>query len=62
MSKKLTTDGKASLEQRLANYKEMQKGNAEARGCTEQFMKAKTLTQARKILWGERKKRCTAYR
>lgn len=42
-----------NLDKRLENYKQMQKGRAEKKGVLEKFMKARTLTQARKILRGE---------
>ena len=36
----------------LPNYKEMHKQTAEKKGCAAAFSKARTLTQAKKILWG----------
>jgi hypothetical protein len=36
----------------LDNYKSMHKGTAKDRGCLEEFMKARTKTQAKKILFG----------
>lgn len=46
---------KAQLPQRLANYKEMHKGTANSKGVIAEFMAAKTLTEARKILWSRGK-------
>lgn len=47
---------KHSLELRLQNYKEMHKGTAANKKVSAEFSAAKTLTQARKILWGVKKK------
>ena len=40
----------------LANYKKMHQGTAEKRDCLEEFNSANTLTQARKVLFGVKKK------
>ena len=40
----------------LENYKSALMGVAEAKGLLEQFRATKTLTQARKVLWGYKKK------
>lgn len=45
-----------SLESRLANYKSMHAGTAEKKGVSVEFKLARTLTQARKILWGIKRK------
>lgn len=47
---------KHSLEIRLQNYKEMHKGTAANKKCSAEFAAARTLTQARKVLWGYKKK------
>ena len=39
----------------LEGYKEALKAKAEERGVLNSFLKAQTLTQARKILWGVKK-------
>lgn len=36
----------------LKNYKEMHKGTAKAKGCSDVFEASRTLTVARKILFG----------
>lgn len=36
----------------LKNYKEMHKARAKAKGCLEAFEASRTLTEARKILFG----------
>lgn len=41
-----------NLTQRLENYKQQQKDRATKKNVLEKFMKARTLTQARKILKG----------
>ena len=53
---------KVSLEQRLQGYKEMHTKTAKSKDCLEEFMSARTLTQARKILWGVKKKNIKAKR
>lgn len=53
--KEVLEDRKARLPQRLANYKEMHKGTANAKGVIAIFMAAKTLTECRKILWQGKK-------
>lgn len=40
----------------LENYKEMHKETADRNGVIREFLAARTLTQARKILFGEKKK------
>lgn len=40
------------LPERLASYKDMHKGTAASKGVIGLFMAAKTLTEAKKILWG----------
>lgn len=40
----------------LSNYKSMHAGTASSKGVKEQFQAAKTLTAARKILFGYKKK------
>lgn len=47
---------KHSLEKRLASYKAMHSGTAKNKKCFDDFMSTKTLTQARKVLWGTKKK------
>lgn len=47
--------GARSLEIRLSNYKQMHAGTAEAMGVSIEFKLARTLTAARKILWGVKK-------
>ena len=42
-----------NLGKRLENYKQQQKERAEKKGVLDKLMKARTLTQARKILRGE---------
>ena len=39
----------------LQNYKEMHKAKAEAEGKLDKLMACRTLTQARKLLFGEKK-------
>lgn len=39
----------------LENYKQMHVKTAESKGCLDLFMKARTLTEARKILFGVKK-------
>lgn len=46
----------------LDNYKTMHSETAKNKGVYEEFMKCKTLTKARKILWGEKKKKNVARR
>ena len=41
---------------RLANYKKMHTKTAEQKGCAKEFLETKTLTQARKVLWGMKRK------
>jgi hypothetical protein len=40
----------------LENYKELHKALAEAKGILDRLLKAQTLTEARKVLFGEKKK------
>ena len=40
------------LQTRLENYKRMQRDVAKKKGCLEDLMKAPTLTQARKVVYG----------
>lgn len=47
---------KHSLARRLAGYKKMHEDTAQKKDCVKEFMSAETLTQARKILWGVKKK------
>lgn len=47
---------------KLGNYKEMHEGTAKHRKCHKEFMSAKTLTQAKKILWGVKQKDCSGFR
>lgn len=54
----LSRDLKKSLE----NYKKIQAKTAESKGVSEQLTAAKTLTQARKIVYGEKKKTNAKYR
>ena len=51
-----------SLEQRLNNYKEMHKGTAKDKNCYEEFMATKTLTQAKKVLFGVKKKEISGWK
>jgi len=51
---------KHSLEQRLSNYKTMHQGTARNKNCFHEFMNTKTLTEARKVLWGFKKKNTRA--
>jgi hypothetical protein len=53
-------NNKHSLEQRLSNYKSMHQGTAKSKNCLQDFMSARTLTEARKILWGFKKKNTRA--
>ena len=46
----------------LENYKSIHKATATTKGCLEAFLSAKTLTQAKKILFGEKFKRCLSRR
>lgn len=55
-----TESTKHSLEQRLSNYKSMHQGTAKSKNCLQDFMSARTLTEARKILWGFKKKNTRA--
>lgn len=43
------------LGRNLNNYKAMHAGLAKSKGVSTEFQNAKTLTQARKILWGYKK-------
>lgn len=43
----------------LTNYKAMHEDTAKRNGCYDEFTRASTLTQARKILFGEKKKQYT---
>lgn len=52
----MSDNKKLSLEQRLANYKDMHKGTAANKKCSVEFAATRTLTQARKVLWGVKKK------
>ena len=47
-----TKDEKHSLQQRLESYKKLQAGVAKNKKCYEEFMATRTLTQARKVLFG----------
>lgn len=47
---------KHSLEQRLANYKSMQAGIAKNKGVSLELAAARTLTEARKAVYGYKKK------
>lgn len=55
-----TESTKHSLEQRLSNYKSMHQGTAKSKNCLHEFMNARTLTEARKVLWGFKKKNTRA--
>ena len=55
------TSGKECLRD-LGNYKSMHEGKAKAQGCHAEFMAARTLTAARKILFGEKVKNYQARR
>lgn len=44
----------------LNSYKEMHRGLAESKGVSSQFQAARTLTEARKVLFGEKKKQYIA--
>lgn len=46
----------------LSNYKSMHEQKAKAQGCHAEFMMARTLTAARKILFGEKVKNFKARR
>ncbi len=46
----------------LESYKEMHEKTAKEKGVHEQFMRCKTLTQARKVLFGEKTKKYVARR
>jgi len=46
----------------LENYKEMHQETAKKNGVLDQFMKCKTLTQARKVLFGDKPKKYVATR
>ena len=50
------------LERRLNNYKQMQSKVAQNNGTHAALMAAKTLTQARKAVYGEKKKVCANYK
>lgn len=45
-----------SLQQRLLNYKKTQAGVAKSKGLEVELASARTLTQARKILYGVKKR------
>lgn len=49
-------DDAKRLAEKLQNYKEANKERAEQRDLLAAFMATTTLTQARKMLWGEKKK------
>lgn len=40
----------------LQNYKQMHSSTASDKGCSKEFQACKTLTAARKVLWGFKKK------
>lgn len=44
------------ISQKRANYKEMHRGTAKSKGVLLEFLQAYTLTEMRKVLWGEKKK------
>lgn len=52
----MSDNKKHSLELRLENYKQMHKGTAANKKVSTEFAAAKTLTAARKILFGIKKK------
>jgi len=41
----------------LPNYKKMHEDTARKKGCHDEFMACLTLTKARKILWGDKRKK-----
>jgi len=55
-----TDSAKHSLEKRLENYKLMHQNTSKDKNCFKEFMNSKTLTEARKILWGYKKKNSRA--
>lgn len=46
----------------LENYKKMHEGTAKQRGCETELKNARTLTAARRILFGEKKKQYVKYK
>jgi hypothetical protein len=52
----MSDNKKHSLELRLQSYKEMHRGTAANKKVSAEFANAKTLTAARKVLWGVKKK------
>ena len=55
MSTKVKAEENKWLGRSLTNYKEQHKGTAESKGVYKEFMSAKTLTIARRILSGQKR-------
>lgn len=49
-------DDPTSLSIRLRNYKQLHAETAKEKGVSVPFASARTLTEAKKVLWGEKKK------
>jgi hypothetical protein len=49
-------DEPTSLSSRLRNYKQLHAETAAEKKVSAQFAAARTLTEAKKVLWGEKKK------
>lgn len=54
--KKIKTTGYNWLGRSLDNYKQQHRNTSESKGVQKEFMLAKTLTQAKKILFGYKRK------
>lgn len=54
--RELMRQREAMLGQRRSNYKAMHHNTAKSKGVLQEFMNAPTLTEMRKILWGDKKK------
>lgn len=50
------SDDPTSLAERLRNYKQLHAEKAAEKKVSAQFAAARTLTEAKKVLWGEKKK------
>lgn len=51
-----TNSDPTSLQQRLRNYKQLHAEEASKKRVSAQFAAARTLTEAKKVLWGEKRK------
>ena len=51
-----------NLQVSLENYKKQQEKIAKSKNCYEELMKAKTLTEAKIVLYGKKTKNCSAYK